>query len=726
MRRHRHTTLLLLSVLAAGGPATAGIDAWTPGSQPGGLVTAAALAGDLCYAAGSQGIHRSSDGCRTWTRIDALAGIGVRDVAIDAVEPTRAYAATDQGLWRTLDGGVSWTTIEGGFGSESARVAVNPAQAGEAWFAGFGGGVARTTTGGDGVAENVTDNLGPFLRGLVVDPTNGWAWTWSGAGVQVRFAGATIWEMAGAGIQDPSGVRGIVVDRGASRLLLATANRVYTLPSNGAPSWTLIEIGLPEPHFLASLAADRDGTAFVVDLDRRVYRLASGSTVWTNADTGLPAGTPSAVWADARVAGRVLLRTAADFFVPNVGQGPLWRSANGGATWSASASGYQAVDVQGLAVDPNHPGTVLAATTNDGVQRSADGGRTWTATTGLVEGPDKVAVDPRGTGVVLTMVEGTGVARSLDGGSSWGPPEPGSPTDVEHLAFDADGTAFVGGGFAWQSVDGGASWTVLTSAGLPPGAYFKGMYPDPAGDALWAVLDDTASFVLLPAGGSTWVARGPGVPGHHMAVAFDGFSPATIYAATLGDGVWRSDDAGETWAPASSGITSPFVSEVIADRRLGGVAYALAASGIFRTRDGGATWSALAPAPSGVVTLAVDADGHTLYAGTPGQGVLALTQSAPVVLRTAPSIAGTTRIRQTLQANVGTWEGVPAPDFALVWERCDRKLRRCKAIEGATGMEYRLRRADRRRRIRLQVTASNILGADTAQSEPTAVVRPRR
>jgi hypothetical protein len=36
-----------------------------------------------------------------------------------------------------------------------------------------------------------------------------------------------------------------------------------------------------------------------------------------------------------------------------------------------------------------------------------------------------------------------------------------------------------------------------------------------------------------------------------------------------------------------------------------------------------------------------------------------------------PAITGTARVRQTLQANVGTWDGAPAPDFALVWERCN-------------------------------------------------------
>ena len=43
-------------------------------------------------------------------------------------------------------------------------------------------------------------------------------------------------------------------------------------------------------------------------------------------------------------------------------------------------------------------------------------------------------------------------------------------------------------------------------------------------------------------------------------VAFDPLRPQFIYCGTFGSGLWRSDDAGETWRPAGDGITQTTVS----------------------------------------------------------------------------------------------------------------------------------------------------------------------
>src|SRR5712675_258888 len=59
----------------------------------------------------------------------------------------------------------------------------------------------------------------------------------------------------------------------------------------------------------------------------------------------------------------------------------LWRSTNNGATWTRLDAGWPNAIGSGIAVDPNNPNVILAATV-DGVHKSIDAGQTWTISVG--------------------------------------------------------------------------------------------------------------------------------------------------------------------------------------------------------------------------------------------------------------------------------------------------------------------------------------------------------
>ena len=78
-------------------------------------------------------------------------------------------------------------------------------------------------------------------------------------------------------------------------------------------------------------------------------------------------------------------------------------------------------------------------------------------------------------------------------------------------------------------------------------------------------------------------------------VAFDPLRPQFVYCGTFGSGLWRSDDAGETWRPAGDGITQTRVLSVAVSRveRVKGVGVVYAGgepTAIFRSEDAGETW----------------------------------------------------------------------------------------------------------------------------------------
>lgn len=75
-------------------------------------------------------------------------------------------------------------------------------------------------------------------------------------------------------------------------------------------------------------------------------------------------------------------------------------------------------------------------------------------------------------------------------------------------------------------------------------------------------------------------------------LAADPTQPLTVYAGTQGEGVFRSDDAGQTWR--ASGLTGHVVKSLAVSRVASGTVYAgTKPAKIFVSRDGGITWREL-------------------------------------------------------------------------------------------------------------------------------------
>ncbi len=92
---------------------------------------------------------------------------------------------------------------------------------------------------------------------------------------------------------------------------------------------------------------------------------------------------------------------------------------------------------------------------------------------------------------------------------------------------------------------------------------------------------------------------------------------------------------------------------------------------------------------------------------------------------TAPAVLGLPRDGRTLNAEPGDWTGTPAISFTYRWERCTTgPAPDCTPIAGADGPAYDLRTPDVGFLIRVEVTAVNDAGSETAHSPPTTVVLP--
>jgi photosystem II stability/assembly factor-like uncharacterized protein len=127
--------------------------------------------------------------------------------------------------------------------------------------------------------------------------------------------------------------------------------------------------------------------------------------------------------------GQVILASAGGSLAQAQGTGGVWRSSDGGLTWTAlSGPGrpLPAGDDQTLLEDPNNASVLYTAVIGQGVYQSSDGGQTWSAIDGggsnvispttLMDAINlKLAINSSGTLFLLTSTPSTLGERSSEG-----------------------------------------------------------------------------------------------------------------------------------------------------------------------------------------------------------------------------------------------------------------------------------------------------------------------
>lgn len=298
------------------------------------------------------------------------------------------------------------------------------------------------------------------------------------------------------------------------------------------------------------------------------------------------------------------------FYIGQV-DGGVWKSDDYGRTWNPIFDGQPTQSIGAIAVAPSDPNTIYVASgeglhrpdlsVGDGIYKSTDGGKTWNHL-GLRDGQQipALVVDPHDPNRLFAAVLGhpygpnkeRGIFRSTDGGVSWKKVlykdenvggsnvllDPQHPDIIYAALWESrlgpweDGNQYNGTqGGLFKSMDGGETWHQLTK-GLPKDlVQINPVLASSDSNRLYATLATTQE---------------------------------SGYATGAGVGVYRSDDAGESWykvtddpRPAmkigGGDLPVPFVDPSDAN-----TVYS-ASIVTCKSTDGGKTWASLRGAPGG-------------------------------------------------------------------------------------------------------------------------------
>ena len=154
-----------------------------------------------------------------------------------------------------------------------------------------------------------------------------------------------------------------------------------------------------------------------------VYKSRDGGTSWVDSGSGLPASNGD--YFPGRGALTIDFQHPGTIYVTRMGTG-VYKSTDSGATWRAANFGGMPTTtpfISGVAIDPQNPNTLYAATISV-IFKSLNGGLSWSPANsgafppgaGLLPGFGALVADQQNVGTVYAVTAG-GLFRSLDGGA---------------------------------------------------------------------------------------------------------------------------------------------------------------------------------------------------------------------------------------------------------------------------------------------------------------------
>lgn len=281
--------------------------------------------------------------------------------------------------------------------------------------------------------------------------------------------------------------------------------------------------------------------------------------------------------------------------------------AGGDDAWTWLGPGNVGGRTRALTIDPADPDVMYAGGVAGGIWKTTDGGASWNVADDLMLNLAiaDIAIDPgnanvlyAGTGEGILLgdpgLRGLGIFKSVDAGATWsqlpgtvqGVP-PGAFHYVNKVRVSANDSSRIYAATrtgVWRSLDAGQTWSIVlsnpfyinqppTTNGCDVGCTDLQIRPDSDPDQLWAAFGTFQSDGVYRSddGGDTWVPYTTGGSQGRMTIAFAPSDNDVMYILMANNGstaptgrlvnVFRSDDGGDSFAGvvAFDTLTGPWL-----------------------------------------------------------------------------------------------------------------------------------------------------------------------
>lgn len=473
-------------------------------------------------------------------------------IAVDAVAPVdidTVFVGGDDGwVAKSDDDGATWTSFQ--LAATGGVTALSIAPTGHVWM---------TTTG---------NSSGNIWRAPTTGGTSAADWT--------QFAVAT----SGAlyAISVPGASNGYAV--GMSGAIYSWDGTTWT--SRG--DVTLTDASLNAVESPSGVA----GSAVAVGSDGVIVRSTDGGSTWSRVASPVGSELRDVSAGTGAIVGVGMARAT-------------MRSTTAGASWVFQSDVAAARSRRTMAIEPVDGKVVLAVGSRGTIWRSGDGGATWTLpTSGTTEALFSVAFASRM--VAWAVGSGGTVLRSDDAGLTWSPRTSGTTVRLMGVAGSSDDhmLAVGDGGTVLRTTTGGSGFTSRIVGGGRP------LHGVTAPTPTRAVLVGWETILRSDDGGSTWTAP-TSTPAATSLRAVSMHDADHGIAAALWSGAWYTSDGGVTWSWSAIANMHGRGALMVTPK----MGY-LSGRTLNRTRDGGATWEEVAVGQSWPISVAASDENHVV------------------------------------------------------------------------------------------------------------------
>lgn len=327
---------------------------------------------------GGVALERSTDGGGSWSSLPVHAD---QHAAVFAPSNSSiVYFANDGGVWRSNDKGASVTKVSNGLVITQ--------------FYNIGCWAPLSNVVGGGSQDNATQYT---TSGLTWRPvwTNDGGWfvidqtdprTMYAEGQYAYLAkstdGGTSWTPVTSGISGSSPWEGILtIDPNDHLRLYYGTDRVLRTTDGCTTPWTTVSQALSGEVSAIAVAASDSTRVYAASTGGHVYRSDNGGNTspWADNSTGLPSRPVSGIWVDPTDRDKVLISVGGTLptgWPGAPGAQSVYRSTNGGTTWTNISGDLPTVCANAAVGDPSSATTFYVAT-DGGVYRTTNGGTNW-------------------------------------------------------------------------------------------------------------------------------------------------------------------------------------------------------------------------------------------------------------------------------------------------------------------------------------------------------------